>query len=91
MLGVGNESSRIGFLFPGQGSQLLNMARIPATRFAWAGELVDRADAVTRKISGIPVSRLIYRDVDRAPGPEERERWFNALSRSEHAQPAICH
>ncbi|PID40388.1 MAG: hypothetical protein CR984_03475, partial [Proteobacteria bacterium] len=36
------------------------------------------------------MSQLIYRDVDRVPGPEETERWFTALSRSEHAQPAIC-
>jgi acyl transferase domain-containing protein/NAD(P)-dependent dehydrogenase (short-subunit alcohol dehydrogenase family)/acyl-CoA thioesterase FadM len=89
-LGTGPASSRIGFLFPGQGSQQLNMARVLVERFPWARSMVQQADGITRELAGIPVSRLIFRDPDRASGPEERDRWFRALSRTEHAQPAIC-
>ena len=89
-LGMGVEKPRIGFLFPGQGSQQINMARMLVQRFSWARSLVERADMITRDLTGLPVSRLIYRDTDRAPGPEERDHWFNALSRTENAQPAIC-
>ncbi|WP_319523395.1 SDR family NAD(P)-dependent oxidoreductase [uncultured Desulfosarcina sp.] len=89
-LGTGREALRIGFLFPGQGSQQFNMARNLVQRFSWAREWVDQADRITRGRTGTPVSRLIYRDTDRAPDPEERDRWFRALSRTENAQPAIC-
>jgi len=89
-LGMGSEALRIGFLFPGQGSQQFNMARNLVQRFSWARDLMDQADRTTRERTGIPVSRLIYRDTDRAPDPEERDRWFRALSRTENAQPAIC-
>ncbi|MEE4112356.1 MAG: type I polyketide synthase, partial [Desulfobacteraceae bacterium] len=89
-LGRGTHNPRIGFLFPGQGSQQLNMARMLVQRFSWARSLVERADSTTRDLTGIPVSRLIFRDTDRAPGPEERDHWFSALSRTENAQPAIC-
>jgi enediyne polyketide synthase len=89
-LGMGVDNPRIGFLFPGQGSQQLNMARMLVQRFSWARSLVERADQITLDLTGLPVSRLIFRDTDRAPGPEARDRWFSALSRTENAQPAIC-
>ncbi|WP_319405545.1 SDR family NAD(P)-dependent oxidoreductase [uncultured Desulfosarcina sp.] len=89
-LGRGEAKSRVGFLFPGQGSQQLNMARVLVQRFPWARSLLEQADQITRDLTGIPVSRLIFRDADRAPGPEERDRWLNVLSRTENAQPAIC-
>ncbi|BBO69236.1 hypothetical protein DSCA_31660 [Desulfosarcina alkanivorans] len=89
-LGTGTASPRIGFLFPGQGSQQLNMARTLADRFPWARSLVRQADGITREIGGIPIGRLVFRDTDRASGPEELDRWFRALARTEHAQPAIC-
>ncbi len=89
-LGMGGSSPRIGFLFPGQGSQQLNMARMLVQRFSWARSLVQQADQISRDLVGTPVSRLVFRDTDRAPGPEDRDRWFRALSRTENAQPAIC-
>ncbi len=89
-LGNGKASPRIGFLFPGQGSQQFNMARMLVNRFTWAQELVSLADRFTREQIDVSLSRLIYRDIDRAPDPEEKDRWFAELSRTEHAQPAIC-
>lgn len=89
-LGTGSTAPRIGFLFPGQGSQQLNMARVLVQRFPWARSLVTQADRITRELTGTPVSRLVFRDTDRASGPEERDRWFAALSRTENVQPALC-
>ena len=89
-VGTGSARPRVGFLFPGQGSQQFNMARVLVRRFAWARSLVSQADQITRELSGIPVSQLVFRDPDRAPDPQERDRWFNALSRTENVQPAIC-
>jgi enediyne polyketide synthase len=43
-LGMGPASPRIGFLFPGQGSQQLNMARVLVQRFPWARSMVEQAD-----------------------------------------------
>ncbi|BBO84724.1 hypothetical protein DSCO28_52900 [Desulfosarcina ovata subsp. sediminis] len=89
-LGWGSNTPRIGFLFPGQGAQQLNMGRILTQRYPWAQALVRQADQITSDLLGIPVSGLVFRDPDRAPGPEERDRWLAALSRTENAQPAIC-
>ena len=88
--GVGSIHCRVGFLFPGQGSQQLNMGRTMVQRFPWAQEMVQKADAITKEIYDMPVSHLVFRDADRASGPEERDRWLSALERTEHAQPAIC-
>ena len=89
-IGEGNANCRVGFLFPGQGSQQLNMGRMLVQRFAWAREMVQKADAITTRIYDLPVSHLIFRDLDRAPGPEERDRWRSVLARTDHVQPAIC-
>jgi len=89
-IGRGRVNCRVGFLFPGQGSQQLNMGRMLTQRFPWAREMVQKADAITAQINDIPVSHLVFRDIDRAPGPEERDRWRSVLARTEYVQPAIC-
>ena len=89
-IGRGRVNCRVGFLFPGQGSQQLNMGRMLVQRFAWAREMVQKADAITAEIYEMPVGRLIFRDIDRAPGPEEKDRWRSVLARTEYVQPAIC-
>jgi acyl transferase domain-containing protein/NAD(P)-dependent dehydrogenase (short-subunit alcohol dehydrogenase family)/acyl-CoA thioesterase FadM len=89
-LGMGAERPRVGFLFPGQGAQQLNMAQVMVRRFPWAREIVQLADRITAEITGAAVSPMIFRDIDRAAGPETRDRWSAALSQTENAQPAIC-
>jgi len=89
---VGNkiQRSRIGFLFPGQGSQKLNMARTLVERYRWARELVQQADEWLQEIGAEEISKYIYRPLDRAINQEQIENWSRTLAQTEVAQPAIC-
>jgi enediyne polyketide synthase len=89
---VGNQGkhSRIGFLFPGQGSQKLNMARTLVQRFSWARELVNQTDKWLQEIGAASISEYIYRPLDRAINQEQVEEWAKKIAQTEIAQPAIC-
>jgi len=89
---IGNAAhrNRVGFLFPGQGSQQLNMARTLVERFDWARELVEKADGWLHEAGSEPVGDLIYRRLDRAVNRGQLEEWSNALAQTEVSQPAIC-
>ncbi|MDX1775779.1 MAG: beta-ketoacyl synthase N-terminal-like domain-containing protein, partial [Desulfobulbales bacterium] len=89
---IGNtaQSSRVGFLFPGQGSQQLNMGRLLKERHPWAQDLVDRADQWLGGAETEILSHVIYQPEDRAPGSELLQEWQQELTRSDIAQPAIC-
>lgn len=81
---------RPGFVFPGQGSQQLEMARTIVERCAWARKLVTQADEWLAECGSPPVSDLIWRDVARARDEDEVREWTAALSRTEVTQPAIA-
>jgi [acyl-carrier-protein] S-malonyltransferase len=66
-------TTRIAFLFPGQGSQAVGMGRDLAERFPIAGQTIAEADEAL----GFPLSKLIFE------GPEEE------LRLTENTQPAI--
>ena len=66
-------STKIAFLFPGQGSQAVGMGRELAERFPVAAETFAEADAAL----GFPLSKLCFE------GPEE------TLRLTENTQPAI--
>ncbi len=85
--GVPTGEPRLGFLFPGQGSQQLQMARTLVERHAWARALADDADRWLAEVGAEPVTPAIFRPIDRAKGPEEVEGWKRDLSRTEPAQP----
>ena len=82
------QRSRVAFLFPGQGSQKLNMARTLVERYSWARELVQQADLWLIESGFEPISPLIYRPLDRAVNQQQVEQWFNALT--DVAPQAIC-
>jgi [acyl-carrier-protein] S-malonyltransferase len=66
-------SSKIAFLFPGQGSQAAGMGKELAEAFPAAGQVFEQADAAL----GFPLSRICFE------GPEE------ALRLTENQQPAL--
>jgi malonyl CoA-acyl carrier protein transacylase/NAD(P)-dependent dehydrogenase (short-subunit alcohol dehydrogenase family)/acyl-CoA thioesterase FadM/3-hydroxymyristoyl/3-hydroxydecanoyl-(acyl carrier protein) dehydratase/acyl carrier protein len=89
---IGNnmKDSRVGILFPGQGSQQLNMGRVLAERFTWAGDLLRQADKAAEKYGKGAVGKIISRPYDRAVNQELINNWQKTLSMTKYAQPAIC-
>ncbi len=86
----GNKNPRIGFLFPGQGAQNLEMAKILVERFSWAQEMLADADEI-QKAHNLPLlSDIIYCPTYRAKNQETIDLWEQTLARTSNAQPAIC-
>ena len=83
------EASRIGFLFPGQGSQQLLMARKLVARYAWAREMIAAADRVQTTARLPTVSETVFADVQRAIDREQLSILQRSLARTEVAQVAI--
>ncbi len=53
---------RIGFLFPGQGSQQLNMAQCLTDRHDWARDIIKNADQLLTSDGHEPISTIVYRN-----------------------------
>ena len=89
---VGNniKNCRVAFLFPGQGSQRLNMARTLVERYQWAREFLDQADNWLVEMGFKPISQFIYRRTDRAINQDQIKDWLKTLTLAEVAPPAIC-
>ncbi len=81
---------RVGFLFPGQGSQQLAMAGRLVRRFDWAKRFVQQADGWLVDLGHEPVTQLIFQPLDRAQDDDQILGWRGTLRQTQHAQPAIC-
>jgi len=89
---IGNHvtRNRLGFLFPGQGSQQLNMGWRLVERYKWARDLAAKADLWLSEDGYDTISNFIYRPLDRARDNKQISEWMSLLSESKIAQPAIC-
>jgi acyl transferase domain-containing protein/phytoene dehydrogenase-like protein/NADP-dependent 3-hydroxy acid dehydrogenase YdfG/acyl-CoA thioesterase FadM len=89
---IGNRVSActVGFLFPGQGSQLLNMGKMLVDRHDWAQELVYKVSEWLSDAGGPPVVQAIFRPLEKVDGNKEIREWQELLKQTETAQPAIC-
>ena len=88
--GSRQEPPRIGFLFPGQGSQRLNMARILVERFAWAEDLLHQAEELVAEAGADPLGEAIYPALDQAADQQQIDQWSRRLADTRVSQPAIC-
>jgi len=81
-------SFRIVYLFPGQGSQRLNMGSIWRERFPFIKEFWQECDQVLNEYLPAPLTNYIFKNMDL-----EKERtlkqWQEDLNETSIAQPAI--
>lgn len=89
VVGRKKENLRIGGLYPGQGSQRINMAYKLVERFDWAQQLVTHAEELFNQIGTAEVSNSIYRPMDRVLDNAQENKWKDALRQTNIAQPAI--
>ncbi|MBP6787789.1 MAG: acyltransferase domain-containing protein, partial [Candidatus Promineofilum sp.] len=62
--GSGPQPGKLGFLFPGQGSQYVNMGRELAAAYPIVQQTLDEADRIMTPVLGRPLSSYLFIDVD---------------------------
>ncbi|MCI5211737.1 MAG: acyltransferase domain-containing protein, partial [Candidatus Electrothrix sp. ATG2] len=91
-LWIGNDaqSHRVGFLFPGQGSQKINMGLRLVQRHDWAEALVQSMEKALAWAKGEQLTDFIFRPIERALDAAQVHSWQEQLKQTEIAQPALC-
>ncbi|MGE5222611.1 MAG: SDR family NAD(P)-dependent oxidoreductase [Omnitrophica WOR_2 bacterium] len=84
--GCGNAFGKIAFLFPGQGSQYLNMGRELATISPEVAKTFETADNRLMKFLGKPLSEFIFIS---ASDPERLQKAELDLMQTSITQPAV--
>lgn len=80
----------IGFLFPGQGSQQLEMARVLIERFEWARELATEADGWLEGVGAEAITPRILRNPVKSADAAELAKWKRDLAQTQFTQPAVA-
>ncbi len=86
----GQKDKKIGLLFPGQGSQQVNMGRGLIRRFPWARDLFADADQWVQDAGGETIADFTQRPVERFKTDTDLDELAGRLALTENAQPAIC-
>ncbi|MBX3055211.1 MAG: acyltransferase domain-containing protein [Anaerolineae bacterium] len=84
--GAGKPEGKIAFMFPGQGSQYVNMGRELAALYPEVQAVFDEADAVMKPILGQPLTDYIF--VDPNDNAAVNKATFD-LMQTEITQPAM--
>ncbi len=84
----GASPPKIGFLYPGQGTQQINMSSTWFERNEAIRTTIKQADAIIGKIDGVALSEYMFRNLDRCTAVQ-RDNWARLLTQTEIAQPAI--
>lgn len=85
----GQAELKIGFLFPGQGSQQLNMSKFLINRFNWAQELAEKYNQAFIELGFPNILEKIYLNVDQIKDKSELQNHLLELANTKIAQPAI--
>ncbi|MCP4129671.1 MAG: SDR family NAD(P)-dependent oxidoreductase [bacterium] len=88
---IGNQvkNAKVGFLFPGQGSQKLNMTRCLIERFHWAQSIAEKVSLAFEKNGIENLLEKIYRPVDKLIDKQTTDTWFKELSTVDTAQASV--
>lgn len=82
---------KIGYLFPGQGSQQINMGKQLVNRFDWAQATIENFDQLLNEAYSFNISDKIFKPMERAT-EAQRSEWRYDLAATQIAQPSIvCH
>ncbi len=81
---------KIGFMFPGQASQFLNMAKNLIERYDWAQEKFKIASDILKSKYKIDLGEIIFKDYFKAENADQVALWEKNLAQTNLAQPAIC-
>ncbi|MGA1872031.1 MAG: SDR family NAD(P)-dependent oxidoreductase [Thermoplasmatota archaeon] len=81
------DHGKVCFMFPGQGSQYINMFRELRNKFKMVRETFDEADSVMEDLIPEPLSTYVFRDVE--PKTPEYKEASETLRRTEFNQPSM--
>jgi malonyl CoA-acyl carrier protein transacylase len=84
--GAGALPGKLAFLFPGQGSQYVNMGRELRDRLPVVAATFEEADAVLTPILGRPLTSYIFCDIKDSEAKAQAEK---ALTQTAITQPAV--
>ncbi|OYT45834.1 hypothetical protein B6U90_02330 [Thermoplasmatales archaeon ex4484_6] len=81
------DHGRVCFMFPGQGSQYINMFRDLKEKYRIVRETFEEADRVMEPLIDVPLSSIVFKDLEM--GTDEYERASEMLRQTEYNQPSM--